>query len=77
MSPIAATNPAATVRLTAGYRDQPLDRCIVERTLGNLLIKHAKVITQPVQFAKMAFDRGLLVIRYRLAAEPSTTEVPE
>ena len=43
--------------------------------LGNFLIQHAEVITQTVQFAKMAFDRGPLVIRYRLAGGPSMTDL--
>jgi len=55
--------PGGYREIDAGDRDQPLDRCIVQRALGNLLIKHPEVVTQPVQFAKMAFNRGPLVVR--------------
>jgi hypothetical protein len=59
--------PGGYREVYAGDRDQPLDPRILKSALGNLPVQHAEVITQPVQFAKMAFDRGPLVMRHRLA----------
>ena len=69
--------PGGYREIDAGDRDQALDRCIVERALGDLLVKHAEVLAQPVQLAHVALDRGPLVIRQRLAGEPGATEAPE
>ena len=42
MSPIAATKPGGDREIDAGDRHQPLDRCIVERALGDLPVEHAQ-----------------------------------
>ena len=62
MSPIAATKPAATVRLTPE---------IVTDRLGDLAVEPLQVLAQPIKFAQMALDGGPFVLGERLARQPA------
>ncbi|WP_206079211.1 hypothetical protein [Allomesorhizobium camelthorni] len=74
MSPTAATSPADTARLTPVIVSSRLIAASLMRALGNLPVKHAEIVTQPVQFPDMAVDCGAIVMWHRLTGEPGTTE---
>lgn len=62
--------PGRHGEVDARDREQPPDRGIIHRALGDLPIENRKIFTEPVQFAYMPLDGNLLILRHRLAFKP-------
>ena len=54
-------------QIDAGDGEQPSDRGINQRVLGNLSVKDCKILTKSIQFAHMPLDRNTFIARDGLA----------
>ena len=62
--------PGRHRQVDAGDRQQPVDRHVLERALGDVAVEVGEVLAQPVELADMARDRRPLILRQRLARQP-------
>ena len=56
---------------------QPFERRIVHRALGDLLVEYGQILAQPVEFAQVPHDRGRFVFRQDLPSQPRPTQPAE
>lgn len=69
--------PGCNSQIDTGDGQQPPDRFILQRVLGDVAVEHGKVLSEPVQLADMALDRDAFVLRHRLAGQPVAAALVE